>query len=289
MTNKKVYADGAAGAIGKIHAFEKFGSILGLERMNELMALLGNPQDKLKVLHVAGTNGKGSVCRYLYSVLQENGYRTGLYTSPFLEVFNERIELDGAYISDADLTEYTDRVLKQVQRMVDADVYKRQTLGRGRGRQKGRSLRLSDVPEEHAQAAAPVHAVHHRRDLGLPAARRGRTGVSDQRRMAGNEPALSISAGSQDGRDGDGGNQGNPKHQGREECRAVQKDQGDHPGGEMCIRDRAGGHQGLVYLPSALVGTPDPGLLLRGLRRDCRCLRHAGKMSEMRLHALQAG
>ena len=120
MTNKKVYADGAAGAIGKIHAFEKFGSILGLERMNELMALLGNPQDKLKVLHVAGTNGKGSVCRYLYSVLQENGYRTGLYTSPFLEVFNERIELNGAYISDADLTEYTDRVLKQVQRMVDA-------------------------------------------------------------------------------------------------------------------------------------------------------------------------
>ena len=120
MTNKKPYADGAAGAIGKIHAFEKFGSILGLERMNELMALLGNPQDKLKVLHVAGTNGKGSVCRYLYSVLQENGYRTGLYTSPFLEVFNERIELDGAYISDEDLTEYTDRVLKQVQRMVDA-------------------------------------------------------------------------------------------------------------------------------------------------------------------------
>ena len=87
MTNKKVYADGAAGAIGKIHAFEKFGSILGLERMNELMALLGDPQDKLKVLHVAGTNGKGSVCRYLYSVLQENGYRTGLYTSPFLEVY----------------------------------------------------------------------------------------------------------------------------------------------------------------------------------------------------------
>ena len=120
MTNKKVYADGAAGAIGKIHAFEKFGSILGLERMNELMALLGDPQDKLKVLHVAGTNGKGSVCRYLYSVLQENGYRIGLYTSPFLEVFNERIELDGAYISDEDLTEYTDRVLKQVQRMVDA-------------------------------------------------------------------------------------------------------------------------------------------------------------------------
>ena len=120
MINNRSYADGAAGAIGKIHAFEKFGSILGLERMTELLRLLGDPQDKLKVLHVAGTNGKGSVCRYLYSVLQENGYRTGLYTSPFLEVFNERIELDGAYISDDDLTDYTDRVLEKVQVMVDA-------------------------------------------------------------------------------------------------------------------------------------------------------------------------
>ena len=112
MTNKKYMPICAAGAIGKIHAFEKFGSILGLERMNELMALLGDPQDKLKVLHVAGTNGKGSVCRYLYSVLQENGYRTGLHIPPFLEVFNERIELT-APISDADLTEYTNRVLEE--------------------------------------------------------------------------------------------------------------------------------------------------------------------------------
>ncbi len=120
MINYRSDADGAAGAIGKIHAFEKFGSILGLERMTELLRLLGDPQDRLKVIHVAGTNGKGSVCRYLYSVLQENGYRTGLYTSPFLEVFNERIELDGAYISDKDLADYTDRVLEKVQIMVDA-------------------------------------------------------------------------------------------------------------------------------------------------------------------------
>ena len=120
MIDNKPYDDGAAGAIGKIHAFEKFDSILGLERMTELLRLLDDPQDKLKVIHVAGTNGKGSVCRYLYSVLQENGYRTGLYTSPFLEVFNERIELDGAYISDEDLAAYTDRVLEKVQVMVDA-------------------------------------------------------------------------------------------------------------------------------------------------------------------------
>ena len=105
-------------AIDKIHEFQRFGSILGLERMNSLLKLLGNPQDELKIIHVAGTNGKGSTCRYIYSVLQAAGYKTGLYTSPFLEFFNERIELDGKYISDDDLAEYTDRVLKCAEIMV---------------------------------------------------------------------------------------------------------------------------------------------------------------------------
>jgi len=105
-------------AINKIHEFERFGSVLGLERMNVLMEKLGNPQDKLKVIHVAGTNGKGSICKYIYEVLQAAGYRTGLYTSPFLEVFNERIEFDGSYISDADLDTYTARVLEKTKEMV---------------------------------------------------------------------------------------------------------------------------------------------------------------------------
>lgn len=108
----------ANSAIDKIHEFQRFGSILGLERMNSLLKLLGNPQDELKIIHVAGTNGKGSTCRYIYSVLQAAGYKTGLYTSPFLEFFNERIELDGKYISDDDLAEYTDRVLKCAEIMV---------------------------------------------------------------------------------------------------------------------------------------------------------------------------
>ncbi|MDY3240429.1 MAG: folylpolyglutamate synthase/dihydrofolate synthase family protein [Anaerovoracaceae bacterium] len=107
----------AAGAITKIHAFEKFGSILGLERMNVLLELLGNPQEDLKVLHVAGTNGKGSICRYLYCALQAAGYKTGLYISPYIEVFNERIEAGGSYISDEDLAAYTDRVLEKVKVM----------------------------------------------------------------------------------------------------------------------------------------------------------------------------
>ena len=74
----------AQNAIEKIHEFERFGSVLGLERMTELLHRLGDPQEALKVVHIAGTNGKGSVSRYIYSVLREAGYRTGLYTSPFL-------------------------------------------------------------------------------------------------------------------------------------------------------------------------------------------------------------
>ena len=120
MADLKGAAYAAEGAIGKIHEFEKFGSILGLERMTKLLDILGNPQDELKVIHVAGTNGKGSTCKFIYSVLQECGYKVGLYTSPFLEIFNERIELDGAYISDNDLAQYTDRVLAAVKQMTDA-------------------------------------------------------------------------------------------------------------------------------------------------------------------------
>ena len=105
-------------AIEKISEFLKFGSVLGLERMNVLLDKLGNPQDSLKVIHVAGTNGKGSICRYIYEVLQAGGYRTGLYTSPFIEVFNERIEFDHNYISDKDLEIYTDAVIEKAHEMV---------------------------------------------------------------------------------------------------------------------------------------------------------------------------
>ncbi len=105
-------------AISKISKFQKFGWVLGLERMNVLLEKLGNPHENLKVLHVAGTNGKGSVCRYLYETLQAAGYRCGLFTSPFLEVFNERIEFDGAYIADADLQRCSDLVLAKTEEMV---------------------------------------------------------------------------------------------------------------------------------------------------------------------------
>lgn len=105
-------------AINKIHEFLRFGSVLGLERMTTLLEKLGNPQDDLAVIHVAGTNGKGSICRYVYEVLQAAGYQTGLYTSPYIEVFNERIEFDGAYISDDDLNRCTEMVLAKSEEMV---------------------------------------------------------------------------------------------------------------------------------------------------------------------------
>lgn len=104
--------------IEKIHSFLKFGSKLGLERMNKLMDLLGNPQNRIKTIHVGGTNGKGSVCRYLYTILQENGYRTGLFTSPYLERFTERIEYNGEEISPGDLIKYTELALEKVEVML---------------------------------------------------------------------------------------------------------------------------------------------------------------------------
>jgi len=107
-------------AIQKIREFEKFGSVLGLERMNMLMEKLGNPQDGMNFVHVAGTNGKGSVCRFVYEVLRENGYKVGIYTSPYIVIFNERIEFDGQYISDEDLQVCTDEVLEKVKELTDA-------------------------------------------------------------------------------------------------------------------------------------------------------------------------
>lgn len=73
----------------------KFKINLGLERIRAVLDLLGNPQDKLKCIHVAGTNGKGSVCAILASILQEAGFKTGLYTSPHIFEYTERIKING--------------------------------------------------------------------------------------------------------------------------------------------------------------------------------------------------
>lgn len=104
--------------IDRIHEFNRFGMVLGLDRMEELLRRLGNPQDDLKVIHVAGTNGKGSVSKYLEEGLSACGYKMGLYTSPYIETFNERIRYDGADISDEDLEYYGQKVVSAAEVMV---------------------------------------------------------------------------------------------------------------------------------------------------------------------------
>ena len=82
----------------------------GMERLKQALELLGNPQHKVRFVHVAGTNGKGSCAAMLASVLKEAGYRTGLYISPHLRRYNERMQVDGVDISDDDLIRAAQRV-----------------------------------------------------------------------------------------------------------------------------------------------------------------------------------
>lgn len=94
-------------------------SRLGLERIRELLERLGRPQDRLKFVHVAGTNGKGSICAYLASILSAAGYRTGMFTSPYIERFEERIRVDGAMISPDELRDVTLAVREHAEAMAE--------------------------------------------------------------------------------------------------------------------------------------------------------------------------
>ena len=82
-------------AIDYIHSFSKFGKKSGLDNIRLLLNEMDNPQNDLKFVHIAGTNGKGSIANYISSALIESGVNTGLYTSPYIEKFNERIQLNG--------------------------------------------------------------------------------------------------------------------------------------------------------------------------------------------------
>lgn len=107
-------------ALDYIHSVSWKGSRPGLERITELCRKLGNPQDSLHFIHVAGTNGKGSTCRMLSCILEEAGYSVGLYTSPFVEHFNERIMLNNRDITDEDLADVTEYVKQYADTMNDA-------------------------------------------------------------------------------------------------------------------------------------------------------------------------
>src|SRR3989338_6919546 len=87
---------------------------LGLERIESLLKKLGNPEKNLKCIHVAGTNGKGSVCAMIHSILIDAGYKVGMYTSPHLKKFNERIRINDKLITDKDIVKYYFRAKKHV-------------------------------------------------------------------------------------------------------------------------------------------------------------------------------
>ncbi len=86
-----------------LYSLEKFGILLGLENINILLGLIGNPEKKFKSIHIVGTNGKGSTAAFLNSILTEAGYKTGAYTSPHLIDFSERITISGNPISHEDI------------------------------------------------------------------------------------------------------------------------------------------------------------------------------------------
>ena len=107
-------------AIDYIHSVCWKGSIPGLGRTQTLLEKMGNPEKKLKFIHIAGTNGKGSTAAMTASILQKAGYRTGLYTSPFIYRFHERMQVNGVEISDEDLAEITEYVKPLAQSMEES-------------------------------------------------------------------------------------------------------------------------------------------------------------------------
>ena len=106
-------------SIAYLDSYSWLGSRLGLERIRELMNRLGNPQDQLRMIHLAGTNGKGSTACFLASMLSAAGDRTGLFTSPYIHTFHERMQVDGAPIPDEALERIVDRVRLHADAMAD--------------------------------------------------------------------------------------------------------------------------------------------------------------------------
>ncbi|MCR1876479.1 bifunctional folylpolyglutamate synthase/dihydrofolate synthase [Paraclostridium bifermentans] len=105
-------------ALQFIHESHKFGMRLGLDNIKKLLELLGDPQNNLKIIHVAGTNGKGSTCSFISSILKESGYKVGLYTSPFLETFTERIRVNGENISEEEVGKIVSLIKEKIEIMV---------------------------------------------------------------------------------------------------------------------------------------------------------------------------
>ncbi len=112
-------------ALEYIHSLNRFGIKPGLERITALLNSLGNPQQKLKCIHIAGTNGKGSTSTALSNIMIADGKKTGLFISPFVVDFRERIQINGEYISKTDLAGLTEKIAEivpEVEKQVEDNI-----------------------------------------------------------------------------------------------------------------------------------------------------------------------
>ena len=99
-----------------LFSLHRFGIKPGLERIQFLLSFLDNPETLYPCIHIAGTNGKGSVCSILASILQSAGYKTGLYTSPHIRLFNERIRINGECIPDVDIARLASKLMPEIEK-----------------------------------------------------------------------------------------------------------------------------------------------------------------------------
>jgi len=110
-------------ALNYIYDLTKYGIKLGLKNINHLLYLLGEPHKKLKIIHVGGTNGKGSTSSMISSILKSDGYKVGLYTSPHLVDFTERIKINDKPINSEKVCELLDRIKPYIEKVADTPSY----------------------------------------------------------------------------------------------------------------------------------------------------------------------
>jgi len=108
-------------SIDWLYSFKQYGSKLGLDRIYLITKQLNNPQNNIKIVHVTGTNGKGSVCKYIGSILQKAGYKVGVYISPHLQRFSERIVIDNREISEEEITILVEKIKPVIDEMIKND------------------------------------------------------------------------------------------------------------------------------------------------------------------------
>ena len=109
-------------AVDYLNSLTKFGIKFGLERITALCHAFGNPHRTLRVIHVAGTNGKGSTATFISSILREAGYRTGLYLSPYVHDLRERIQINGSLIGKQDFADLVSEIQPIADDLAETDL-----------------------------------------------------------------------------------------------------------------------------------------------------------------------